>query len=119
MQLYDDTIGFFVNRRSSIDFVIFLVLGVFYFDMSYNFVEFIHNSEGLKLEEFTRDEYEMVFVKVVEEHLWEELCRLAEENGYVKCGEYEHQGTMERMWLFSQNEEYCGKQAGVYAPVDE
>lgn len=87
--------------------------------MDNEFVSFVRDDERVELADFTRDGGRSVFVRVVEETVWEELVAIAQECGYDEYGEYEHLETLERVRLFSLDESVDGERVTVYAPIEE
>lgn len=87
--------------------------------MDNEFVSFVREDERVELADFTRDGGTSVFVRIVEESVWEELLEVADSCGYCECGEYEHLETLERVRLFSLDEAVEGERVSVYAPIEE
>lgn len=85
--------------------------------MSNSFVEFVKESDGVSLKDFSRDGYQTVIVRVIEETVYDELKEQANKEGYEDYGEYENLETMERVRLFSQNDKTDTERYGIYASV--
>lgn len=87
--------------------------------MDNEFVSFVREDDRVELTDYTRDGGVCVFVRIVEENVWDELMDAAESADYKDCGEYEHLETLERVRLFSLNGAKEGERVSIYAPIEE
>lgn len=87
--------------------------------MNNSFVTFLRETDAVSIKDYTRDGYKTVFVRVIEEHIFDELEKQAEDAGYEDYGVFENLDTQERVRMFSQDESRTQEERyGIYVPVD-